>query len=249
MRRESASIHDETLPRDSFGELAWNVSVFLEVAAADRDHLDALPAELAQITPYRSEVELAVGRGVREDRQQIPVAVGAMGLSRPAAEQPDLFRVEHLDDPLDDAWRYCDGDHACKGTESARVRQATMGSLQPVFEHGDQRRELVALRGRQVAVAIARGAEPADLVQRRGRLGGERCERAEDLADLVERAGGASVSCSLGDLAVGVQATIAISTQAPSTAQTIVNTATVAIGQQTDRDLTNNSVSVTVTPK
>ncbi len=61
--------------------------------------------------------------------------------------------------------------------------------------------------------------------------------------------GGASVSCSLGDLAVGTQATIQISTQAPSAAQTIVNTATVAIGQQPDRNPANNSVSVTVTPK
>lgn len=61
--------------------------------------------------------------------------------------------------------------------------------------------------------------------------------------------GGGGVTCTLGDLAVGVQATIQISTQAPSAAQTIVNTATVALGQQSDRNPTNNSVSVTVTPK
>jgi hypothetical protein len=36
------------------------------------------------------------------------------------------------------------------------------------------RAELIALGGEQVAVAIARGAEPADVAHRRGRLGGDR---------------------------------------------------------------------------
>lgn len=62
-------------------------------------------------------------------------------------------------------------------------------------------------------------------------------------------AGGASVSCALGDLAVGAQATIQISVQAPAVAQTVVDSASVAIGAQTDRNPANNSVSITVTPK
>jgi len=62
-------------------------------------------------------------------------------------------------------------------------------------------------------------------------------------------AGGAAVSCALGDLAVGAQATIQITVRAPLTAQTIVNTASAAIGQQTDRNPANNTVSVTVTAK
>ena len=61
--------------------------------------------------------------------------------------------------------------------------------------------------------------------------------------------GGATVSCALGDLLVGSQATIQISVQAPSAPQIIANTATIAIGQQTDRNPANNSVTVIVTPK
>jgi uncharacterized repeat protein (TIGR01451 family) len=61
--------------------------------------------------------------------------------------------------------------------------------------------------------------------------------------------GGATVSCSLGDLAVGAQAVIRISVRAPSSAQTIVDTASVVIGAQPDRNPANNSVSVTVTAK
>lgn len=62
-------------------------------------------------------------------------------------------------------------------------------------------------------------------------------------------AGGATVSCALGDLAVGAQATIQITVRAPLTAQTIVNTASAAIGAQSDSNPANNSVSVTVTTK
>jgi uncharacterized repeat protein (TIGR01451 family) len=61
--------------------------------------------------------------------------------------------------------------------------------------------------------------------------------------------GGATVSCALGDLPVGVQAVIQISARAPLTAQTIVDTASAAIGAQPDSNLNNNTVSVTVTPK
>jgi uncharacterized repeat protein (TIGR01451 family) len=62
--------------------------------------------------------------------------------------------------------------------------------------------------------------------------------------------GGASVSCALGDLAVGAQATIQITVIAPSTAQTIVNTSSANLAPgQTDKNPTNNTVSVTVTSK
>lgn len=61
--------------------------------------------------------------------------------------------------------------------------------------------------------------------------------------------GGATVSCALGDLPVGGQATIQISVQAPLAPQTIANTASIALGQQTDRNPANDSVTVTVTPK
>jgi len=61
--------------------------------------------------------------------------------------------------------------------------------------------------------------------------------------------GGAIVSCTLGDLPVGGQATIKISVQAPLSAQTIANTGSVAIGQQTDRQPANDSFTVTVTAK
>jgi uncharacterized repeat protein (TIGR01451 family) len=63
-------------------------------------------------------------------------------------------------------------------------------------------------------------------------------------------AGGASVSCALGDLAVGAQATIRVDVQAPTTAQTVTNTASAVIsGPQTDRNPANNAVAVTVTAK
>ena len=62
-------------------------------------------------------------------------------------------------------------------------------------------------------------------------------------------AGGATVSCDLGDLAVGAQAIIQIVAQAPSSPQAIANTASVVIGQSPDRNPANNSVTVTVTSK
>jgi uncharacterized repeat protein (TIGR01451 family) len=68
-------------------------------------------------------------------------------------------------------------------------------------------------------------------------------------SDVGTCSGGATVSCALGDLPVGSQATIKILVQAPPVSQTIANTASVAIGQQTDRQLANNSVTVTVTSK
>ena len=59
--------------------------------------------------------------------------------------------------------------------------------------------------------------------------------------------GGATVACTLGSLAVGVQATIKIGVS-PDTATTIVNTATASLpAGQGDRNPANNSVSVTVT--
>ena len=61
--------------------------------------------------------------------------------------------------------------------------------------------------------------------------------------------GGATVSCDLGDLPVGRQTTIKIRVQAPLSPQTIADTASIAIGQQTDRQPANDSVTVTVTAK
>jgi uncharacterized repeat protein (TIGR01451 family) len=54
-----------------------------------------------------------------------------------------------------------------------------------------------------------------------------------------------TVSCAFGDLAVGGQATVTISVQAPSVADSITNTVSVASGA-TDRQPSNNTVSVTV---
>jgi len=67
--------------------------------------------------------------------------------------------------------------------------------------------------------------------------------------DVGSCAGGATVSCDLGDLPVGVQATIRIMVQAPAAPDAIANTASIAIGQQPDRNPANDSVTVTVTPK
>ena len=62
--------------------------------------------------------------------------------------------------------------------------------------------------------------------------------------------GGQTVSCDLGDLRVGGQATIKILVQAPATPQPIANTGSVVIGgQQTDRQLSNDSFTVNVTSK
>ena len=67
--------------------------------------------------------------------------------------------------------------------------------------------------------------------------------------DIGSCTGGATVSCDLGDLPVGVQATIRIMVKAPAAPGSIANTASIAIGQQTDRNPANDSVTVTVTPK
>ncbi len=57
------------------------------------------------------------------------------------------------------------------------------------------------------------------------------------------------MSCALGDLAVGAQAVVQISVQAPFLAQTIVDTASISLPQQTDRQPANNAVSVNVATK
>ena len=60
---------------------------------------------------------------------------------------------------------------------------------------------------------------------------------------------GQTVNCALGDLAVGAQAVISIIVQAPLVAESIADSASVAIGQQPDRNPANNSVTVTVATK
>jgi uncharacterized repeat protein (TIGR01451 family) len=57
-----------------------------------------------------------------------------------------------------------------------------------------------------------------------------------------------SVSCALGDLAVGSQADVLISVQAPATAQSITDNASVSEAV-TDRNPANNTVAVTVQAK
>lgn len=56
---------------------------------------------------------------------------------------------------------------------------------------------------------------------------------------------GQTVSCEIGDMPVGSQATIVISTTAPADPQTIVNTASIATTTP-DRNAANQSASVTV---
>lgn len=62
--------------------------------------------------------------------------------------------------------------------------------------------------------------------------------------------GGQSVSCALGNLANGAQATIAITVTAPATAQSITNSASVSLAApQIDTNTSNDSVGVTVTAR
>ncbi len=59
--------------------------------------------------------------------------------------------------------------------------------------------------------------------------------------------GGQTVSCALGDLANGAQATIAITVRAPGTAEAIANTGVAALtAPQTDPNAGNDAVTVTV---
>jgi hypothetical protein len=44
-----------------------------------------------------------------------------------AAEQPDLLRLEHLDDALDDSWRDGYGYHTCEASEFRNGGQAHDG--------------------------------------------------------------------------------------------------------------------------
>lgn len=63
-------------------------------------------------------------------------------------------------------------------------------------------------------------------------------------------AGGQTVMCALGDLAVGAHATIAIAVQAPRTSQSIVNTAAASLAPgQSDTNPGNDVVSITVTSR
>ena len=61
--------------------------------------------------------------------------------------------------------------------------------------------------------------------------------------------GDAVISCALGDLAVGAQAIVQIAVIAPASPQAVSNTASIAIGSQTDRNPANGAVTVTVTPR
>jgi hypothetical protein len=99
----SASIHDVTLSRDRLRELPGRVAVLLEVGAADWDYLYTQPSQLTKIAPHCCEIELTLGRRIGKNGHQIPVTVWAVRLPGAAAEQPDLLRLEHLDDALDDA--------------------------------------------------------------------------------------------------------------------------------------------------
>jgi Domain of unknown function DUF11 len=66
-------------------------------------------------------------------------------------------------------------------------------------------------------------------------------------ADSCSQAAGI-INCAFGNMAVGAQANVVISVQAPATAQTITDSASVAEGV-TDRQPANNTVSVTVQVK
>jgi hypothetical protein len=57
-----------------------------------------------------------------------------------------------------------------------------------------------------------------------------------------------TVSCDLGDIAVGAQQIVTLTVQAPATAQTYTDTATVTMADA-DRQAANNSVGVTVQVK
>src|SRR5262245_26174764 len=93
------------------------MSIFLKVATTHRDHFHAQPAQLAQIAPHGGEIELAIRGGVRKNSHQVPIAIRTVSLASAAAEQPDLLRIEHLDDALDDSWRDGRGDHGWKPSE------------------------------------------------------------------------------------------------------------------------------------
>ena len=59
-----------------------------------------------------------------------------------------------------------------------------------------------------------------------------------------------TVSCALGDLANGAQATVAITVRAPGTAQLIANTASTSLtAPQSDTNTNNDSVTITVASK
>lgn len=115
--RASPAIHDVTLSRDRLRELARRVAVLLEVAAADWDYLYTQPSQLTKIVPHRCEIELTLGRRIGKNGHQIPVTVRAVRLPGAAAEQPDLLRLEHLDDALDDSWRDGYGYHISEASE------------------------------------------------------------------------------------------------------------------------------------
>lgn len=101
--RASPSIHDVTLSRDGLCKFARSMAVFLEVAATNRDYFYSQPSQLTKVAPHRCEIELTLGRGIGKNGHQIPVTVRAVRLPGATAEQPDLLRLEHLDDALDDA--------------------------------------------------------------------------------------------------------------------------------------------------
>ncbi|HZR06970.1 MAG TPA: hypothetical protein VFA79_00210 [Myxococcales bacterium] len=62
--------------------------------------------------------------------------------------------------------------------------------------------------------------------------------------------GGSTISCTLGDLANGAQATVAVTVRAPGTSAPIANTASASLTMpQSDTNANDNIVTITVTPR
>ena len=88
---------------DSFGKLAENSSIMIEVATSNRKDINPQSSKVPELRPERAEVEPVIAGGIREHCQQIPVTVRTVRLSRTAAEQPDFLRLQHFEYALHNA--------------------------------------------------------------------------------------------------------------------------------------------------
>jgi len=86
----STGIDDDAVGGDDLRERSKRKLEAIEFAPRDRKQLDPLGMDVAQALPDRDDVEVFFRRCVREDRHQVPVAVGPVRSARAATEKPDL---------------------------------------------------------------------------------------------------------------------------------------------------------------
>jgi hypothetical protein len=133
LRAASPAMDEAPFASDSLGKLAENSSVVVEVATSDRKDINPQTSKVPQARPERPKVKSLITRRVGEDRHEVPVAVRTVRLSRAATEQPDFFRLKHLEYAVHNAIgehgrrheRNCSGNPRSRQTDAHALTQSS----------------------------------------------------------------------------------------------------------------------------